>query len=390
MTLAPPTPPARKDDSTVRVMVVDDSAVIRGFLTRYIDAAGDLKVTASAPNGQMALGTLDRQQIDVVVLDIEMPVMDGITALPQILQRDPHIAVIMASTLTKENAAISLRCLQMGATECLAKPTSSEMSGSTAFQDALVEKVRAIGRAVHQRRAQAGIAHATAPAGAAPALQAAMPAPTAAERKIQLRSLPLGWRAPDAIAIGSSTGGPQALTQFFSELKGPLKQPVFVTQHMPPMFTAILADNIARHSGMACREAVQGEKVEAGTVYVAPGNYHMTVHKDAGGARIALNQEPPENFCRPSVDPMLRSMVGVYGGRILTVIFTGMGADGLKGSQKVVEAGGVIYAQDEATSVVWGMPGAVAMAGLCTQVVPLGLMARAVRDCADPLAGRRP
>lgn len=389
MTSVPPTAPAKADDHAIRVMVVDDSAVIRGFLTRYIDAAGDLKVTASAPNGQMALSTLDRQQIDVVVLDIEMPVMDGIAALPLILQRDPHIAVIMASTLTKENAAISLRCLQMGATECLAKPTSSEMSGSTAFQDALVEKVREIGRAVHKRRGHAGVAVSTV--ARAPATVAAQATATpAADKKINLRPLPLGWRAPDVIAIGSSTGGPQALTQFFSELKGPLKQPIFVTQHMPPMFTAILADNIARHSGMTCREAVHGEKVEASTVYVAPGNYHMTVHKDASGASIALNQEPPENFCRPSVDPMLRSLINVYGGRILTVIFTGMGADGLKGSQKVAEAGGVIYAQDEATSVVWGMPGAVATAGLCTQVLPLGLMARAVRDCADPLAGRRP
>lgn len=381
-----PASAAQADASTIRVMVVDDSAVIRGFLSRYIDAAGDLKVVASAPNGQLALGTLDRQPIDVVVLDIEMPVMDGITALPLILQRDPHIAVIMASTLTKENAAISLKCLQMGATECLAKPTSSEMSGSTAFQDALVEKVRALGRAVHKRRGHA-VKPVSAPAPSA--TPAAVPvAPTV--KKIQLRPMPIAWRAPEAIAIGSSTGGPQALTQFFSELKGPVKQPIFVTQHMPPMFTSILADNIARHSGMTCREAVHGEKVELSTVYVAPGNYHMTVQKTATGVTIALNQEPPENFCRPSVDPMLRSMVDVYGGRILSVIFTGMGADGQKGCQKLVEAGGVVYAQDEATSVVWGMPGAVVMAGLCTQVLPLGLMAGAVRECINPFAGRRP
>lgn len=386
MTDIPPASAAQADASTIRVMVVDDSAVIRGFLSRYIDAAGDLKVVASAPNGQLALGTLDRQPIDVVVLDIEMPVMDGITALPLILQRDPHIAVIMASTLTKENAAISLKCLQMGATECLAKPTSSEMSGSTAFQDALVEKVRALGRAVHKRRGHAG-SPVSAPAPSA--TPAAAPAAPAA-KKIQLRPMPIAWRAPEAIAIGSSTGGPQALTQFFSELKGPVKQPIFVTQHMPPMFTSILADNIARHSGMTCREAVHGEKVEPSTVYVAPGNYHMTVQKTAAGVMIALNQEPPENFCRPSVDPMLRSMVDVYGGRILSVIFTGMGADGQKGCQKLVEAGGVVYAQDEATSVVWGMPGAVAMAGLCTQVLPLGLMAGAVRECINPFAGRRP
>lgn len=385
MNLSPGIAGQSSDTTTVRVMVVDDSAVIRGFLTRYIDAAGDLKVVASAPNGEIALGTLDRQQIDVVVLDIEMPVMDGVTALPQILARDPHIAVIMASTLTKENAAISLRCLQMGATECLAKPTSSEMSGSTGFQDALVQKVRDIGRAVQKRRGMSQPV--SKPAVVTPDVAAA---PPAAPKKITLRAKPLAWRAPEAIAIGASTGGPQALIQFFSELKGAIKQPIFLTQHMPPMFTAILADNIGRNSGMPCKEAEHGEKVTGGTIYVAPGNFHMTVVKGAAGATIALNQEPPENFCRPSVNPMLRSMVDVYGGRILTVIFTGMGADGQKGSEKVVSAGGVVYAQDEATSVVWGMPGAVAMAGLCTQVVPLGLMARAVRDCVDPLTGVRP
>ncbi len=381
MTSLPPTS-AAKPDNVIRVMVVDDSAVIRGFLTRYIEAASDLKVVASAPNGQMALSTLDRQQIDVVVLDIEMPVMDGITALPLILQRDPHIAVIMASTLTQENAAISLKCLQAGATECLAKPTSSEMSGSSAFQDALVLKVREIGRAVQKRRGM--------PSAAQAAPSHVVSAAPAVDKKIQLRAAPLAWRAPDVIAVGSSTGGPQALTQFFSELKAPIKQPVLLTQHMPPMFTAILAENLARHSGMPCREAQHGERVEGGTIYVAPGNYHMTVQKAATGVTIALNQEPPENFCRPSVDPMLRSMVDVYGGRILTVILTGMGADGLKGCQQVVDAGGVVYAQDEATSVVWGMPGAVATAGLCTQVLPIGLMAGAVRTCISSLAGGRP
>ncbi len=377
--------PALPDD-VVRVMVVDDSAVIRGFLSRYIDAGGDLKVVASAPNGQMALSTIERQQIDVVVLDIEMPVMDGITALPLILKQDPDVAVVMASTLTKENAAITLRCMQMGAIECLAKPTSSEMSGSTQFQDALVAKVRAIGRSVQRKRAQKGTQQRTATT----AVPAARPVPAEpASRKIVLRPAPAVARVPEVLAIGSSTGGPQALTQFFTELKTPIKQPVFVTQHMPPTFTAILAENIARHSGLTCREAVDGESVQDSTIYVAPGNYHMTVQRAGGGLVIALNQEPPENFCRPSVDPMLRSLVDIYGPKILTVIFTGMGADGLKGCQKVVEAGGTVYAQDEATSVVWGMPGAVATAGICTQVLPLGSMARAVRDCVDPLSGRR-
>lgn len=373
-------------DAVVRVMVVDDSAVIRGFLSRYIDAGGDLKVVASAANGQVALNALGRQQVDVVLLDIEMPVMDGIAALPLILQKDPDIAVIMASTLTRENAAVSLRCLQMGATECLTKPISSEMSGSTAFQEALVQKVRALGRAVHKRRRRT---HAPPAAADAHPDRPAPPqhAPEHEAKKFPLRAQAL-QRPPEAVAIASSTGGPQALLQFFSELKGPLRQPVFLTQHMPPMFTAILAENITRHGAQICKEAEHGEKVAGGTVYVAPGNHHMTVRKDPAGMILELNQEPPENFCRPSADPMLRSLVDAYGGRLLAVVFTGMGADGLKGCEKVVAAGGAVYAQDEATSVVWGMPGAVAMAGLCTQVLPLGLMAGAVRDCAGPAGGR--
>ena len=337
---------------------------------------------ASAPNGQVALSTLERLSVDVVVLDIEMPVMDGMTALPLILQRDPHVAVMMASTLTRENAAISLRCLQMGATECLAKPTSAEMTGATTFQDALVEKLRAIGRGVQQRRAKGQpVATPDGAVRAAEVVRTVLQQPAHAQHQpIKLRPQPAGWLAPSVIAISSSTGGPQALTSFFADLGGALRQPVLLTQHMPPTFTTILAETIARTSGVACHEAVDGETIKGGTIYVAPGNYHMTVRKsDTGVAVIALNQDAPENFCRPAADVMLRSLPPVYGGRVLSVVLTGMGADGLQGCKSVVDAGGMVYAQDEATSVVWGMPGAVAQAGICTQVLPLGLLGKAVR-----------
>ncbi|MFH1158175.1 MAG: chemotaxis response regulator protein-glutamate methylesterase [Pseudomonadota bacterium] len=371
-----PLPPV---DSLIRVMLVDDSAVIRGFLTRFIESAPEIRVVASVQNGQMALNSMERASFDVVVLDIEMPVMDGLTALPLILKADPSVQVIIASTLTKENAVITLKAIQAGAAECLAKPTSQELSGSTVFRDSLVEKIRTLGLLARSRRRAS--AKPPAPGKAAVAVAAAPVKAPPPPRKIDLRS-EIVKMIPDVIAVGSSTGGPQALMQFFSELKGGVKQPVFVTQHMPPMFTTILAEHIARQSGLKCVEAAEGDVVQGGHVYLAPGNFHMTVKEEGGRKVISLNQEAPESFCRPAVDPMLRSLAGVYGRKILAVIFTGMGADGLKGCQQIADAGGVVLAQDETTSVVWGMPGAVAMAGVCTQVLPLGLMAKAVREYA--------
>ncbi|MDE2337251.1 MAG: chemotaxis response regulator protein-glutamate methylesterase [Alphaproteobacteria bacterium] len=356
-------------------MVVDDSAVIRGFLTRFIESDPDIKVVSSAANGQLAVSTTTAGKFDVIVLDIEMPVMDGITALPLLLKADPNVQIIIASTLSKANAAITLRAFEAGAAECLAKPTSQELAGSNDFRNNLVQKVRSLGLLARKKR---GIPERPP---AAPAQKAAVPA-AAQPKRFALRS-EIVRPTPDVIAIGSSTGGPQALLQFFTDLKGPVRQPVFVTQHMPPTFTTILAEHISRQSGLDCREARDGESVTGGRIYLAPGNFHMTVKEQGGQKIIALNQDAQENFCRPAVDPMLRSLIGAYGKKILAVIFTGMGADGMKACQQLVEAGGTVLAQDEATSVVWGMPGAVAMAGLCTQVLPLGAMGRAVREYAD-------
>lgn len=378
MSALPDTPSFPSVADPVRVMVVDDSAVIRGFLTRFIESNSSLRVVVSAPNGQQALGAMGRTSVDVVVLDIEMPVMDGLTALPLILKEDPAVQVIIASTLTRENAAITLKALQAGAAECLAKPMSHELSGSTIFRDELIEKVVTLGQLARKKRAgrpakSGGTAHDM------PAAKATAPA---AGKSFSLRSE--GAKvAPDVIAIGSSTGGPQALLQFFTELKGNFKQPIFVTQHMPPTFTTILAEHIAKQAGLTCKEGAEGDIVQGGQIYLAPGNYHMVVKSKGGQKVISLNQDEPENFCRPAVDPMMRSIVSAYGKKILAVIFTGMGADGMKGCKEVVEAGGVVLAQDEPSSVVWGMPGAVAMAGICTKVLPLGKMAQAVREYID-------
>ncbi|MCE9507420.1 MAG: chemotaxis response regulator protein-glutamate methylesterase [Alphaproteobacteria bacterium] len=377
MAIASEAPATVSATDPIRVMIVDDSVVIRGFLSRFIESAPGLKVAASVSNGQLALNSIERSSFDVVVLDIEMPVMDGMTALPLLLKADPNIQVIIASTLTKENAAITLKAMGMGAAECLAKPTSQELAGgSTIFRDDLVEKVRELGYLARKKRGLEARPKMPGISSAAVAARASI-----AEKKFTLRK-ELSKTIPEAIAVGSSTGGPQALLQFFTELKGGFRQPVFVTQHMPPTFTTILAEHIARQSGLTCKEAAEGDVVQAGHVYLAPGNFHMTVKDIRGKKFISINQDAPEGFCRPAVDPMLRSIVNVYGSKVLAVIFTGMGADGLKGCQKVVDAGGAVWAQDEATSVVWGMPGAVAMAGICSRVLPLGKMAAAVREYA--------
>lgn len=368
----PNTPPASEP---VRVMVVDDSAVVRGLVTRMLEEDPHLQVVASVGNGQMALNALERHDVEVAILDIEMPVMDGLTALPLLLKVDPHLQVIMASTLTLKNADISLKALERGAADYIPKPTTSrEISGGVDFKTHLVEKVRAL--AAVRRRFPRRLAKSEGPAPLLrPAASAADPAPRPGIYHRQTQ--PLVFRnpaiePPDVIAIGSSTGGPQALFSVFSAMKaGSVRQPILITQHMPPTFTTILAEHISRVSGWRAAEGVDGEPVVSGRIYIAPGDYHMVVETRGGEKVIRLNKNPPENFCRPSVDPMLRSMSQAWGRRVLVVILTGMGSDGLRGGQVVVEAGGTVIAQDEASSVVWGMPGAVATAGICSAVLPL-------------------
>ncbi len=364
-----------------RIMVVDDSAVVRGLVTRFLEQDKDIKVVASVGNGQRALDTLARTRIDVVVLDIEMPVMDGLTALPKLLQVQPGVQVIMSSTLTKQNAEVSLRALQSGAADYVTKPSTGGLHNAEAFQRELSAKVKAVGSA---RRKASGEslpdgrpARETAPergSGAITAIKAAKGATPVLRRSAA--TLP-----PHAIAIGSSTGGPQALFKVLSAL-GPVSQPIFITQHMPATFTALLADHISRQAKQSCAEAADGMPVSGGSVYVARGGQHLVARREQGAVKLHLSDGEPENFCRPSVNPMLRSLVEIYGGRLLTVILTGMGSDGLLGCEAVVQAGGQVIAQDEETSVVWGMPGAVAKAGLCSAILPLDQIAEHVRRIA--------
>lgn len=358
----------------VRVMIVDDSAVVRGLVTRILEEDHGIAVVASVGNGQMALSALERQEVDVVLLDIEMPVMDGMTALPQLLKIDPGVRIVMQSTLTLKGADISMRALQMGAADYIPKPTATrELSGGMDFKAELLAKVKALGLARRRdpnRKARPGI---TAHAPAARPLTPAAPRPSSLHPTgpLQLRSH--NPEPPDIIAIGSSTGGPQALFNLLGTMRaGTVKQPILITQHMPATFTTILAEHISRVSGWEAREGQDGEVVKSGRVYVAPGDFHMLVESRGADKVIKLSKDAPENFCRPSVDPMLRSISAAYGKRVLVAILTGMGADGTKGGGVVVQNGGTVIAQDEATSVVWGMPGAAAQAGICSAVLPLG------------------
>lgn len=354
-------------DKRVHVMVVDDSAVIRGLLTRTLEADPMIRVVASVANGQIAINTLQRMDVEVAILDIEMPIMDGMTALPKLIAARPGLQVIMASTLTHKNAAISLKALEQGAADYVTKPGSTGgLLSATEFQRELTDKVKILG-ATARRAAGTGGAAATKRLGAATALPAARKAEAA--KPIRLRDAPIS--PPQVLAIGSSTGGPQALFTVMARMVEAIKVPVLITQHMPATFTTILAEHLGQTSGMPSAEARDGEVIVGGRIYVAPGDFHMTVALEGTNKVIRLTKEPPENFCRPAVDTMLRSIATVYGRGALAVILTGMGADGMRGGQALTAAGGTVIAQDEATSVVWGMPGAVAAAGICSAVLPL-------------------
>ena len=361
-----------------RAMVVDDSAVIRGLLAGFLETDSKISVVASVSNGQMALDRLDRTDVEVVILDIEMPVMDGMTALPLILKKKPGIQVIMASTLTRKNAEVSLRALALGAADYVPKPSSTrEIHSTDRFKNELIEKVKALAGA-----SRVGRGRAARPALARPVVAPVLGAPI--KRSTQSLREPLSLRPqairrPDIIAIGSSTGGPQALFSVLGNLGGLVSQPILITQHMPATFTSLLAEHIARTSNIPCSEATDGESILPGHIYLAPGDYHMIAERGAKSNVLRLTQDEQENYCRPAVDPMLRSLASLYGPRLLVVILTGMGSDGCKGAKVVVASGGSVIAQDEETSVVWGMPGAVATAGVCSAVLPISEIAPYLR-----------
>ncbi|MCX7380477.1 MAG: chemotaxis response regulator protein-glutamate methylesterase [Alphaproteobacteria bacterium] len=342
---------------TARVMICDDSAVIRGAIARMLETDPEIRVVARVADGKAALAALQAAPgtIDVVVLDIEMPVMDGLAALPLLLRADPGLRVIMASTLTTRGADIALRALRLGAADYVPKPATSAIADDS-FRRELLAKVKGLAR---QRR------------------RGAMPA---GPRAVAPLRRPVIRPAPRLLAIGSSTGGPQALFTLVQALGPRIPVPVVLTQHMPATFTPLLAEHLTRIGAMPCAEAVDGEILRPGRIVLAPGNRHLLIEAAGPELRARLSDAPPENFCRPAVDPMLRSATAACGGRVLMVMLTGMGHDGRDATRALVSAGGCAIAQDEATSVVWGMPGAIAQESLCDHVLPLGDIAPCILD----------
>jgi len=351
-------------------MVVDDSVVIRGMISRWVSSEPDMVVAASLRTGLDAVNQIERINPDVAVLDIEMPELDGISALPLLLAKKRNLIIIMASTLTRRNAEISFKALSLGASDYIPKPESTrEPAAAETFRHDLIQKIRHLGAKVRR----------TAPASLAPSLAPArepLARPAAPVATPPLLRRAFSAQAPRVLLIGSSTGGPQALMSLVGEIGAVIDRfPVLITQHMPPTFTTILAEHLARSSHRPAREAVDGEIVKAGNIYLAPGGRHMRVVRHGADAAITLDDGPPVNFCKPAVDPLFASAVDVWQGGVLAVVLTGMGSDGMRGGKDIVAAGGSVIAQDEASSVVWGMPGAAANAGICAAILPLNQIA---------------
>jgi len=335
----------------IRVLIVDDSAVVRGVLGRMVDAQEDMRVATTAMNGSDALDALRLQEIDVVLLDIEMPVMDGLTALPLIVQRHPRVRVLVTSSLTRQSADVTVRALGLGAVDYIYKP-STRGGGVFGVEAAAAEVVAKI-------RAVAGY---ETPGGDAAALRGA--------RRIQP---PSGDFEPQVLALAASTGGPNALAAVVSGLPRDFPLPVLVTQHMPPIFTTMFAQRLARESRLPCDEARDGEALLPGRIYVAPGDHHLTV---LGGGLVRspalhVTNDPPEHHCRPAADPMFRTAAQAFPNGVLAVVLTGMGDDGREGCRAVAASGGRVIVQDETTSVVWGMPGSVVASGIPCSILPL-------------------
>lgn len=362
----------------IRVLIADDSAVVRGLVARWLGEAG-YEVVATAANGRIAVETMSRHDPDVVLLDIDMPELDGTQALPLLLAKSPGLQVVMMSTLTTRNADISLRCLALGAVDYLAKPESNRgVTTSDVFRTDLIERVRLFGTARARRRP--ALASSAGMVGILP--QAAPAHPSA---PVVLRPKARSGVAPRCLLIGASTGGPRAVGEVLEKIgAATLRQvPVLIVQHMPPVFTAVFAEHLGARTGLPAAEGKADERLQPGRIYVAPGGRHMGLAAGPGGRGdivIRLDDGPVVNFCRPAVDVLFRDAAAMFGASALAVVLTGMGSDGTGGARALTEAGAPVLAQDEATSTVWGMPGSVAKAGLAQAILPLGDIGAALRN----------
>lgn len=339
----------------IQVLIVDDSAVVRGLLARALETDPEITISGTAVHGALALSWMRKHPVDVVILDVEMPVMDGLTALGHIQNEFPNVRVVMASGLTYQGAETTVKALALalGAAGCIAKPAAGSMAESIQKLVAeMVPLVKALGKSWKPSSGK------TAP------------------RPLGITKTKV---APKILVIGASTSGPRALSEVLTGLPQDFRLPILIVQHMPPLFTPMLAKHIGQDTGRPCQEAVHGQPIERNHTYVAPGDFHVAVEKRGDRMVTVLNQAEPEHFCRPSVNPLFRSAAEWYGKSVLGVMLTGMGEDGIEGTRLLVERGGTMIVQDEATSVVWGMPAAVVREDLAHQVLPLSQIADAIQ-----------
>jgi two-component system, chemotaxis family, protein-glutamate methylesterase/glutaminase len=369
----------------IRVMVVDDASVVRSLVSRWVEETPGLKLAAALKNGREAIERLDHARPDVVVLDVEMPELDGISTLPKLLERRRDLAVIMASALTRDHAEVTLKALALGAADYIPKPAAEGgVLTSMTFQRELIDKICALGLRRKKRPLPPPYARRSTVNPALRRLGGSVQRtlkwrPVAESETSQFNLRPFPPMPPRVLLIGSSTGGPQALTRLIARLDAVTESaPVLITQHMPATFTTILAEHLTRAGAKLVHEAIDGEPVLAGQIYLAPGGRHMKVARRDGTAVIVLDDGVPVHYCKPAVDVLFSSAAEVWGSWNLALVLTGMGTDGALGATDIAKAGGSVIAQDEASSVVWGMPGATANAGVCSAVLPLEQIASKV------------
>lgn len=335
--------------AAIRILIVDDSVVIRKALSATLSADVDLQVVGTASNGHIALAKIEQLQPDVITLDIEMPIMNGLETLAEVRKRYPRLPVVMFSTLTERGATATLDALALGASDYCTKPsnTGSSENAIAAIRAELIPKIKAL----------CGV-HRTA--------ISSLPPPRPPVRQ----QIP-AHRRIEIVAIGTSTGGPNALAEVLPRIPKDFPVPIVVVQHMPPIFTRLLAERLASHSQIPIHEGSANTALTGGHAWIAPGNFHMVVKRTSLSSVLRLNQDPPENSCRPAVDVLFRSVAEAYGPQSLAVVMTGMGADGVIGSRCIHQHGGQVIVQDEPSSVVWGMPGLVYASGEADGVYPL-------------------
>ena len=340
----------------IRILVVDDSVVIRKLLCETLATDPEIEVAGSASDGHIALAKIAQLHPDLITLDVEMPVMDGLETLAELRKLYPKLPVVMFSTLTERGASATLDALSLGASDYATKPsnTGSPAAAIAAIRAELLPKIKAL-------------------CSRTPAKLKSLPPPrpTVTVRRPAYRRI-------EIVTIGTSTGGPNALAEVLPRIPHDFPVPIVVVQHMPPIFTRLLADRLASHSEIPVHEGSAGDVLCAGQAWIAPGNFHMIVKGTAAASRLELNQGAPENSCRPAVDVLFRSVAEVYGASALAVVMTGMGSDGVLGAQQIREKGGEVIIQDEASAVVWGMPGLVYASGQADAVYPLNQLGQEI------------